>query len=124
MPPVISPACASRASSTCGSPASAAARGCATGGAGDATAMRREGKRPMTMRSGPAAWARREQRAGDRLPYASHVDDGTILLRNGALMRSIHIAGLPFETEESEQLDHMLQVREVMLRSMLDARLV
>ncbi|WP_179505255.1 MULTISPECIES: VirB4 family type IV secretion/conjugal transfer ATPase [unclassified Sphingomonas] len=79
----------------------------------------------MTGRwKGPAAWARREARAGDRLPYSHHLDDATLALRDGSLMRVIRVDGLPFETEDAAQLDHMLAVRETMLRSVLDARFV
>ncbi|UAK23166.1 VirB4 family type IV secretion/conjugal transfer ATPase [Sphingomonas nostoxanthinifaciens] len=73
---------------------------------------------------GPAAWAAKEAKAGDRLPYAVHVDDATIRLRDGALMRMIQVPGLPFETEDSQALDHHLAVRETVLRSVLDARFV
>lgn len=78
----------------------------------------------MTRWIGPAAWSRRESRAGARLPYARHVTAETILLRDGALMRSLRVPGLAFETEEAAQLDQALAVREVMLRSALDARFV
>jgi type IV secretion system protein VirB4 len=77
-----------------------------------------------TRWSGPAAWARKEKLAGDRLPYARHLDDRTIQLRDGAVMSSIHLTGLPFETEDADQLNHNETVREVMLRSVLDARFV
>ena len=73
---------------------------------------------------GPAAWAAREARAGDRLPYLRHVDPATLMLRDGSLMRTLRIAGIPFETEESAQVDHLLAVRETMLRCVLDARYV
>lgn len=73
---------------------------------------------------GPAAWSKREARAGDRLPYASHLDAQTLTLRDGSAMQVLRVAGLPFETEDSGQLDHMLAVREVLLRSVLDARFV
>ena len=73
---------------------------------------------------GPAGWAAKEARAGDRLPYAAHADDATIRLRDGALMRMIQVPGLPFETEDSDALDHHLGVRETLLRSVLDARFV
>jgi type IV secretion system protein VirB4 len=78
----------------------------------------------MTRWTGPAGWGRREARAGDRLPYARHLDDRTILLRDGALLRMIDVPGLPFETEEAEALNHQLGVRETMLRAALDARFV
>jgi type IV secretion system protein VirB4 len=73
---------------------------------------------------GPAAWGPREARAGDRLPFAAHLDGSTLRLRDGALMAMIQVPGLPFETEDDEALDHHLGVRETMLRSALDARFV
>ncbi|WP_419827796.1 VirB4 family type IV secretion/conjugal transfer ATPase [Sphingomonas sp.] len=73
---------------------------------------------------GPAAWRRREACAGDRLPYARHLDATTLRLRDGALARMIQVPGLPFETEDAAALDHHLSVRETMLRSVLDARFV
>lgn len=72
--------------------------------------------------TGAASWAKRESRAGDRLPYARHFDDQTLLLRDGSLMRMIKVPGLPFETDDWEMLDHHLGVRETMMRSVLDAR--
>lgn len=78
----------------------------------------------MSRWIGPANWNKREARAGDRIPYARHIDDQTILLRDGALMASMHITGMPFETEDAAQLNHNLGVREVLLRSVLDARFV
>lgn len=79
-------------------------------------------KASSVPRSPWAAWAKRERRAGDRLPYARHFDDHTLLLRDGSLMRMIRVPGLPFETDEWETLDHHLNVRETLLRSALDAR--
>ena len=73
---------------------------------------------------GPAAWAKKEARAGDRLPYAAHLDDVTLRLRDGGLMQVLAVAGMPFETEDADQLNHMLGVREVMLRSALDGRFI
>ena len=49
----------------------------------------------MTKWLGPAAWSRKEAKAGDRLPYASHVDAATLRLRDGSLMRSMKLAGFP-----------------------------
>ncbi len=63
-------------------------------------------------------------KAGDRLPYAAHLDDTTLRLRDGGLMQVLAIAGMPFETETADQLNHMLGVREVMLRSALDGRFI
>ncbi|WP_206241003.1 VirB4 family type IV secretion/conjugal transfer ATPase [Novosphingobium terrae] len=80
--------------------------------------------RPDRKWLGPAAWGPREARAGDRLPYAAHLDPHTLRLRDGALMQMLAVPGLPFETEDAEHLDHMLAVRDVMLRSALDAGFV
>lgn len=73
---------------------------------------------------GPAAWGKDEQRAGDRLPYSRHVDDKTLQLRDGSLMRVLHLAGLAFETEDAQHLNHTQAVRETILRSALDARFI
>ena len=61
--------------------------------------------------------ASREQRAGERLPYARHVDGATLLLRDGAVMQTIHIDGLAFETADTEELNHRQIVRDTMLRA-------
>jgi type IV secretion system protein VirB4 len=74
--------------------------------------------------TGPAAWGAKEAKAGDRLPYARHIDATTLRLRDGAVMRMIQVPGLPFETADAQTLDHHLGVRETMLRSVLDARFV
>ena len=73
---------------------------------------------------GPAAWSKRETRAGDRLPYASHVDSSTLQLRDGSLMRSIRVTGFPFETEDDDVLNHLSTVRELVLRSVLNSKVV
>jgi type IV secretion system protein VirB4 len=73
---------------------------------------------------GPAAWWAKEARAGDRLPYARHLDKATLALRDGSAMQMLHLEGLPFETEDAGQLDHMLGLRDLMLRSALDSRFV
>ena len=73
---------------------------------------------------GPAAWNKREARAGDRLPYSRHVDASTLQLRDGSLMRSVRLAGFPFETEDDDVLNHLLAVREVVLRSALNSKIV
>ncbi|MCW3796887.1 VirB4 family type IV secretion/conjugal transfer ATPase [Sphingomonas sp. BN140010] len=71
-----------------------------------------------------ARWARKEQRAGDRLPYRRLLDERTIELRDGSLMRSIHVPGMAFETADADELNHAHGVREMLLRSTLDARFV
>ena len=78
----------------------------------------------MTKWFGPAAWSKREARAGDRLPYARHVDPSTLALRDGSLMRTVRLVGFPFETEDDDVLNHLSAVREVVLRSALNSKLV
>lgn len=73
---------------------------------------------------GPAIWAKREVSAGERLPYARLADERTVQLRDGSLMQALAISGMPFETTESEQLDHLHAVRDVMLRTALDSSFV
>jgi type IV secretion system protein VirB4 len=84
--------------------------------------------RSMIMRSprskGAATWARREQRAGDRLPYRRLIDDQTIELRDGSLMRGIYVPGMAFETADADELNHAQGVREMLLRSALDSRFI
>ena len=78
----------------------------------------------MTKWFGPAAWGKKEAKAGDRLPYACHVDPSTVRLRDGSLMRSLRLAGFPFETEDDDVLNHLLTVRDVVLRSALNSKAV
>lgn len=61
--------------------------------------------------------ARKEQRAGARLPYASHADGATLLLRDGAIMQTLHLSGFAFETADTEELNHRQAVRDTMLRA-------
>lgn len=78
----------------------------------------------MTRWIGPAAWRKREALASDRLPYARHLDQSTIQLRDGSLMRSVAVAGFPFETEDDDVINHLATVREVLLRSAINSRCV
>ena len=65
---------------------------------------------------------RREQAAGGRLPYARHVDDATIETRDGRLLQVLHLAGYPFETADTDELNYRKQVRETMLRGVASSR--
>lgn len=78
----------------------------------------------MSKWIGAASWSAKEARAGDRLPYARLVDDGTVLLRDGSVMAAIQVPGLLFETEDSDALNAHAETREVMLRAVLDSRFV
>lgn len=78
----------------------------------------------MGLFSGAAAWAGKEALAGDRLPYLALIDENVVLLRDGSAMISLLVPGLSFETAESDDLNAHAATREVLLRSVLDARFV
>ncbi|MET0587370.1 MAG: VirB4 family type IV secretion/conjugal transfer ATPase [Novosphingobium sp.] len=78
----------------------------------------------MPKFSGAAAWAKKEAKAGDRLPYRALIDDNVVLLRDGSVMLSLMVPGLSFETADSDELNAHAATREVLLRSSLDARFV
>ena len=60
---------------------------------------------------------RAETPVGERLPYAAHIDDRTIITRDGMLCQFVHLAGLPFETVDSDDLNYRHSIRETMLRA-------
>jgi type IV secretion system protein VirB4 len=78
----------------------------------------------MGMFSGAALWAKKEAKAGDRLPYLGFVDENVVQLRDGALMLTLLVPGISFETADTEELNAHTAAREVLLRSALDARFV
>jgi type IV secretion system protein VirB4 len=65
---------------------------------------------------------RREMAAGERLPYERHVDDQTIRTRQGALVQVIYVAGFPFETADTQELNYRKDVRDTMLRGIANSR--
>jgi len=69
-------------------------------------------------------WAGREALAGDRLPYHSLLDEHVVLLRDGSVMISLLVPGLSFETAGEDELNSHTALRELLMRSALDARLV
>ncbi|MBC7520668.1 MAG: VirB4 family type IV secretion/conjugal transfer ATPase [Sandarakinorhabdus sp.] len=70
-----------------------------------------------------AAIGRRSTAAGSRLPYGHHVDDNTVATRDGMLCQFLHVAGLPFETTDTEDLNYRHAIRDTMLRGMIDPHL-
>lgn len=66
---------------------------------------------------------RREKSIADMLPYARHVDDATLLVRDGSLMQVIKIDGLAFETADSDDLNYRKNIRNTMLRGIASSRL-
>jgi type IV secretion system protein VirB4 len=73
------------------------------------------------LSSDPGA-ARREKPAGTHLPYARHVDGVTLELRDGLLMQTLHLGGLPFETADSDELNYRAELRDAMLRAIGSSR--
>ena len=67
--------------------------------------------------------APREAKVGDRLPYAGHVDDMTLVTRDGLLVQTLHLAGFPFETAPDEELNYRKAIRETVLRGAASSRL-
>lgn len=68
--------------------------------------------------------AKLDPRAGDRLPYAGHVNDHTLATRTGELIQMIQIDGIAFETADSETLNHMAAVRDVVMRGIANSNLM
>ena len=66
----------------------------------------------------------RDPRAGDRLPYASHVNDHTIVTREGDLIQMIQIDGFSFETADTEMLNHLQQARDVVFRGIASSQIM
>jgi len=64
----------------------------------------------------------RERAAGSRLPYARHVDDTTIETRDGRLLQVLYLAGFPFETADTDELNYRKVVRDTMLRGVANSR--
>ena len=69
-------------------------------------------------------WGGKEVLAGDRLPYRALVDENIVLLRDGSVALSLMVPGFAFETADSDELNAHVATREVLLRSVLDARFV
>ena len=65
-----------------------------------------------------------DPRAGDRLPYAGHLDDHTVMTRGGDLIQMIQVDGVAFETADSETLNHMAAVRDVVMRGIANSNLM
>lgn len=66
--------------------------------------------------------AAREKPVGAHLPWSHHVDDHTIATHDRRLMQFIRVAGLPFETADSDELNYRAELREAMLRALGGSR--
>jgi type IV secretion system protein VirB4 len=78
----------------------------------------------MVKLAGAAGWGAKEAHPGDRLPYAALVGEDVVALRDGSAMLALSVPGLSFETADTEELNAHAAMREVLLRSTLDARFV
>lgn len=65
-----------------------------------------------------------DPKAGDRLPYAGHVNDHTLATRSGDLIQMMQIDGIAFETADSDTLNHLAAVRDVVMRGIANSNLM
>lgn len=72
--------------------------------------------------SDAANFTAREKSVGSHLPYAAHIDDRTLLTRDGLLVQILHIQGFPFETADSDELNYRKALREQMLQAVGNSR--
>lgn len=68
------------------------------------------------------AFAVKESRVSQHLPWAAFVDKNTVSTKNGDLMRVFEVGGIPFETSEVDELAYRSSVREQYLRRALGPR--
>jgi type IV secretion system protein VirB4 len=69
-----------------------------------------------------ARFDKKEKRAGDRLPYARHLDHETLMTRDGQMMQVLHVPGFAFETADTDELNYRKAVRDTMLRGVASPR--
>jgi len=72
----------------------------------------------------PKGFSSREVTVGSRLPYARHLDDVTLITRDGMLLQVLKLEGFPFETADDAELNYRKQVRETLLKGAASSRLV
>ena len=63
-----------------------------------------------------AAQMRRERAIDKFITLSSVVDDGIVMSRNGSLIATIRVEGIPFETADDEFLDRRADQLNVLLR--------
>jgi type IV secretion system protein VirB4 len=79
---------------------------------------------PLALSFGIGARLTKTEAAiGDRVPYARHIDDVTLLTRDGLLVQTLKLDGFPFETADDQELNYRKQVRETLLRGVASSRL-
>ncbi len=65
-----------------------------------------------------------DPRAGDRLPYAGHVNDHTIQTRGSDFIQMIAIEGFPFETADTDVINHIASARDVIMRGIASSQIM
>jgi type IV secretion system protein VirB4 len=65
----------------------------------------------------------RETPAGNHLPFERHIDDATVALRGGLLIRTIRLEGLLFETADTDELNYRAELRDALLRAVGSSQL-
>lgn len=79
---------------------------------------------PFSKGRGKSKMTGKLARAGDRLPYASLMDDCTVALRDGSLLQCLHLQGHGFETADTGELNYQLAGRDGALRAIAHSRFV
>jgi type IV secretion system protein VirB4 len=64
----------------------------------------------------------REKSAGSHLPYAAHLDDNTLITRDGLLMQFVLVRGLLFETAATSELNYRKTLRDAALQAIGSSR--
>jgi type IV secretion system protein VirB4 len=67
-------------------------------------------------------YAKAEKPISHFVPYARFVDESTISTKDGYLMQIIKVDGICVETADSEDIDHMKEMRATFLRGLSDSR--
>ena len=62
--------------------------------------------------------------AGDRLPYAVHINDHSIATRDGDLVQMIALDGYPFETADTDTLNQIAATRDIIFRGIASSQLI
>jgi type IV secretion system protein VirB4 len=65
-----------------------------------------------------------DPQAGDRLPYFGQINEHSIAVRDGAILQMIQLDGIAFETADSETLNHLAAVRDVVMRGIAHSNLM
>lgn len=62
--------------------------------------------------------------AGDRLPFARHLNEQTIETRDGDLIQMIALEGYPFETADTDTLNQIAATRDIVFRGIASSQLI